>query len=159
MATENNRFKMSEARLEELKKRLEFLQTERTAEVAEQLKEARSYGDLSENSEYDEAKTEQGKVYSEIAEIKNLIENAEIVQETNTTDQVGIGTRVTIKDIEFNETDTFQIVGSQEADPDAGKISDDSPLGKALMGGVVGQTIEVAAPVGTVKFQIKKIEK
>ena len=159
MATENNRFKMSEARLEELKKRLEFLQTERTAEVAEQLKEARSYGDLSENSEYDEAKTEQGKVYSEIAEIKNLIENAEIVQETNTTDQVGIGTRVTIKDIEYNETDTFQIVGSQEADPDAGKISDDSPLGKALMGGVVGQIIEVAAPVGTVKFQIKKIEK
>ncbi|MBO4831856.1 MAG: transcription elongation factor GreA [Oscillospiraceae bacterium] len=159
MATENNRFKMSEARLEELKKRLEFLQTERTAEVAEQLKEARSYGDLSENSEYDEAKTEQGKVYSEIAEIKNLIENAEIVQETNTSDQVGIGTRVTIKDIEYNELDTFQIVGSQEADPDAGKISDDSPLGKALMGGVVGQTIEVAAPVGTVKFQIKKIEK
>ena len=159
MATENTRFKMSEARLEELKKRLEFLQTERTAEVAEQLKEARSYGDLSENSEYDEAKTEQGKVYSEIAEIKNLIENAEIVQETNTTDQVGIGTRVTIKDIEFNELDTFQIVGSQEADPDAGKISDDSPLGKALMGGTVGQTIEVAAPVGTVKFVIKKIEK
>ncbi len=159
MATENTRFKMSEARLEELKKRLEFLQTERTAEVAEQLKEARSYGDLSENSEYDEAKTEQGKVYSEIAEIKNLIENAEIVQETNTTDQVGIGTRVTIKDLEFNELDTFQIVGSQEADPDAGKISDDSPLGKALMGGTVGQTIEVAAPVGTVKFQIKKIEK
>jgi transcription elongation factor GreA len=159
MATENTRFKMSEARLEELKKRLEFLQTERTAEVAEQLKEARSYGDLSENSEYDEAKTEQGKVYSEIAEIKNLIENAEIVQETNTTDQVGIGTRVTIKDLEYNELDTFQIVGSQEADPDAGKISDDSPLGKALMGGTVGQTIEVAAPVGTVKFQIKKIEK
>ena len=159
MATENTRFKMSEARLEELKKRLEFLQTERTAEVAEQLKEARSYGDLSENSEYDEAKTEQGKVYSEIAEIKNLIENAEIVQETNMTDQVGIGTRVTIKDLEYNELDTFQIVGSQEADPDAGTISDDSPLGKALMGGTVGQTIEVAAPVGTVKFQIKKIEK
>lgn len=159
MATENTRFKMSEARLEELKKRLEFLQTERTAEVAEQLKEARSYGDLSENSEYDEAKTEQGKVYSEIAEIKNLIENAEIVQETNTTDQVGIGTRVTIKDIEYKELSTFQIVGSQEADPDAGKISDDSPLGKALMGGTVGQTIEVAAPVGIVKFQIKKIEK
>ena len=66
---------------------------------------------------------------------------------------------MTIKDIEYNELDTFQIVGSQEADPDAGKISDDSPLGKALMGGVVGQTIEVAAPVGTVKFQIKKIEK
>ena len=99
MATENTRFKMSEARLEELKKRLEFLQTERTAEVAEQLKEARSYGDLSENSEYDEAKTEQGKVYSEIAEIKNLIENAEIVQETNMTDQVGIGTRVRSKNI------------------------------------------------------------
>ena len=75
------------------------------------------------------------------------------------TDQVGIGTRVTIKDLEYNELDTFQIVGSQEADPDAGKISDDSPLGKALMGGTVGQTIEVAAPVGTVKFQIKKIEK
>ena len=138
---------------------LEYLKTVKRKEVAEKIKVALSFGDLSENSEYDEAKTEQGKVYSEIAEIKNLIENAEIVQETNMTDQVGIGTRVTIKDLEYNELDTFQIVGSQEADPDAGKISDDSPLGKALMGGTVGQTIEVAAPVGTVKFQIKKIEK
>jgi len=159
MATETTRFKMSEARLEELKKELEYLQTVREAEVAEQIKEARSFGDLSENSEYDEAKTEQGKLYSKIAEIKNLIENAEIVKETDMTDQVGIGTRVTIRDVEYDEIDTFQIVGSQEADPDAGKISDDSPLGKALMGGEVGQVIEAAAPVGTVKFEILKIEK
>lgn len=159
MANEATRFKMSAARLEELKKELEYLQTVREAEVAEQIKEARSFGDLSENSEYDEAKTEQGKLYSKIAEIKNLIENAEIVKETDGTDSVGIGTRVTIKDIEFNETSEFQIVGSQEVDPNAGKISDDSPLGKALMGKTVGEMIDVAAPIGTVKFEVLKIEK
>ena len=159
MANESTRFRMSEARLEELKKELEYLQTVREAEVAEQIKEARSFGDLSENSEYDEAKTEQGKLYSKIAEIKNLIENAEIVKETDGTDSVGIGTRVTVRDVEFDDIFEYTIVGSQEADPGAGKISDDAPLGKALMGRTVGETIDVAAPVGIVKFEVLKIEK
>ena len=90
------RYKMSAERLEELKQELEYLQTVREKEVAEQIKEARSFGDLSENSEYDEAKTEQGKLYSKIAEIKNLVENAEIVQKSEGTDTVGNGSIVTI---------------------------------------------------------------
>jgi len=159
MAKETTRFKMSAARLEELKKELEYLQTVREAEVAEQIKEARSFGDLSENSEYDEAKTEQGKLYSKIAEIKNLIENAEIVKETDHTDHIGIGTKVTLRDVELGIEDVYQIVGSQEADPGAGKISDDSPLGKELMGKMAGDSIKVTAPAGVISFEILKIER
>ena len=95
---------------------------------------------MSENSEYDEAKTEQGKLYSKIAEIKNLVENAEIVQKSEGTDTVGNGSIVTIRDVEFDDTEVYQIVGSQEANPTAGKVSDDSPVGRALMGHRVGET-------------------
>lgn len=150
---------MSAERLEELKRELEYLQTVREKEVAEQIKEARSFGDLSENSEYDEAKTEQGKLYSKIAEIQNLIENAEIIEDSDETDAVGNGSVVTIKDIEFDIIETYKIVGSQEANPAAGKVSDDSPVGRALMGHAVGETVEVEAPSGIIKFEIIKIEK
>ena len=153
------RYKMSAERLEELKQELEYLQTVREKEVAEQIKEARSFGDLSENSEYDEAKTEQGKLYSKIAEIKNLVENAEIVQKSEGTDTVGNGSIVTIRDVEFNDTEVYQIVGSQEANPTAGKVSDDSPVGRALMGRRVGETVQVQAPAGAIEFEIIKIEK
>ena len=157
--SKGTRFKMSAERLEELKKELEYLQTVREKEVAEQIKEARSFGDLSENSEYDEAKTEQGKLYSKIAEIKNLIENAEIIEDSETTDKVGNGSVVTIRDVEFDEVETYKIVGSQEANPTAGKGSDDSPVGRALMGHGVGETVYVDAPGGTVTFEIIKIER
>lgn len=150
---------MSAERLEELKRELEYLQTVREKEVAEQIKEARSFGDLSENSEYDEAKTEQGKLYSKIAEIQNLIENAEIIEDSDETDAVGNGSIVTIKDIEFDIIETYKIVGSQEANPAAGKVSDDSPVGRALMGHAVGETVDVEAPSGIIKFEIIKIEK
>ncbi len=150
---------MSAERLEELKRELEYLQTVREKEVAEQIKEARSFGDLSENSEYDEAKTEQGKLYSKIAEIQNLIENAEIIEDSDETDAVGNGSIVTIKDIEFDIIETYKIVGSQEANPSAGKVSDDSPVGRALMGHAVGETVDVEAPSGIIKFEIIKIEK
>ena len=153
------RYKMSAERLEELKRELEYLQTVREKEVAEQIKEARSFGDLSENSEYDEAKTEQGKLYSKIAEYQNLIENAEIVEDSNETDVVGNGSIVTIKDIEFDAVETYKIVGSQEANPAAGRISDDSPVGRALMGHAVGETVDVDAPNGIIKLEILKIEK
>lgn len=153
------RYKMSAERLEELKRELEYLQTVREKEVAEQIKEARSFGDLSENSEYDEAKTEQGKLYSKIAEIQNLIENAEIIEDSNETDAVGNGSIVTIKDIEFDIVETYKIVGSQEANPAAGKVSDDSPVGRALMGHAVGEIVNVEAPSGIIKFEIIKIEK
>ncbi len=157
MSTET-RYKMSAERLEELKEELLYLQTVREKEVAEQIKEARSFGDLSENSEYDEAKTEQGKLYSKIAEIKDLIENASIVEKIYGTDTVGIGSMVTVKDIEMNEEEVYQIVGSQEANPMEGKISDDSPFGKGLFGHKVGEIVEVEAPAGILKFEIMKIE-
>jgi transcription elongation factor GreA len=153
------RYKMSEERLKELKEELQYLVTVREKEVAEQIKEARSFGDLSENSEYDEAKTEQGKLYSKIAEIKNLIENAEIITKSDETDKVGIGSIVTVKDCEFDVEETYQVVGSQEADPIISKISDDSPFGKGLMGHKVGEVVEIDAPAGRLKFEILKIDK
>ncbi len=155
----DNRYKMSAERLEELKKELVYLQTVREKEVADQIREARSFGDLSENSEYDEAKTEQGKLYSRIAEVKNLIENAEIVEKTDNADVVGIGSVVTVKDIEFGDVEIYQIVGSQEANPMEGKISDDSPFGKGLFGHRQGAIVDVEAPAGILKFEIIKIEK
>ena len=152
-----NRFKMSQERLDELKQELEYLQTVREKEVAEQIKEARSFGDLSENSEYDEAKTEQGKLYSKIAEIKNLIENAEIIEMTAQAGKVGHGSRVKVRDIEENIVEEYQIVGSQEANPMAGRISSDSPFGRGILGHGVGEIITVDAPAGQLQFEILEI--
>jgi len=152
------KYKMSEERLHELKSELVYLQTVREKEVAQQIKEARSFGDLTENSEYDEAKTEQGKLYSKISEIKNLIENAEIVKASDTTDVVGMGSRVTVRDFELGEEETYEIVGSQEADPTMYRISDDSPFGKGLMDCKKGDTITIDTPSGVLKFEILKIE-
>ena len=152
------KYKMSEERLHQLKEELVFLQTVREKEVAQQIKEARSFGDLTENSEYDEAKTEQGKLYAKIAEIKNLVENAEIVKASDKTDIVGMGSFVTVLDLETGGENTYEIVGSQEADPTGGRISDDSPFGKGLMEKKMGDTFEIEAPAGILKFKILKIE-
>ena len=157
----SNRYKMSQERLEELKEELNYLETVREKEVAEQIKEARSFGDLSENSEYDEAKTEQGKLYSKIAELKDLIEKAEIVDKFESElprDAITLGSIVRVKDLEADEEDSYEIVGSQEANPRMGKISDDSPLGKALRGRKAGETVEIEAPVGILKFEILSVE-
>ena len=153
------RFKMSAERLEELKDELNYLQTVREKEVADLIREARSFGDLSENSEYDEAKTEQGKLYSKIAEIKNLIENAEIVEEVDGVDKIGIGSVVTVQEVGMDEEEVYEIVGSQEANPMSGRISDDSPFGRGLFGHKVGDVVAVEAPVGTLKFKVLKISK
>ena len=152
------KYKMSEKRLHELKEELIILQTVREKEIAQQIKEARSFGDLTENSEYDEAKTEQGKLYAKIAELKNLIENAEIVHVSDQTDTVGIGSKVTVRDLEYGTEDTYEIVGSQEADPTVSRISDDSPFGKGLMEKKRGDIIEVEAPAGVLRFEILNIE-
>ena len=152
------KYKMSEERLKELKDELFYLQTVREKEVAMQIKEARSFGDLTENSEYDEAKTEQGKLYAKIAEIKNLVENAEIVWASDKTDHVGIGSKVSVRDLEFGTVEKYQIVGSQEADPVLNRISDDSPFGKGLSGHKKGDIIEIDAPAGVLKFEILDIE-
>ncbi len=157
--TGSNRYRMSMKRLEELKEELYYLQTVREKEVAEQIKEARSFGDLSENSEYDEAKTEQGKLYSRIAEYQDLIEHAEITEESDDLDKVGIGSLVTVKDLETGETLSYKIVGSQEANPMAGRISDDSPFGRGLFGHGEGEIVGVEAPIGTMRFEILTIER
>lgn len=158
MAIEN-RYKMSQERYDQLVDELNYLQTVREKEVAEQIKEARSFGDLSENSEYDDAKTEQGKLYSKIAEVKNLIENAEIIEVTEMTEgKVGIGSRVTVIDVEENETVVYQIVGSQEANPMEGRISDDSPFGRGLIGHFEGETVAIEAPAGLLQFKIISVE-
>ena len=153
----DSKFKMSRERYEELQKELDYLQTVREKEVSELIKEARSYGDLSENSEYDEAKTEQGKLYSKIAELKNLLENAEIVEHTTKAGVVGIGSRVTVMDVELGEQSEYQIVGSQEANPVSGRISDDSPFGKGLIGHKIGETVTIEAPAGELQFEILNV--
>lgn len=156
-----SRFKMSQERLDALKDELYYLETVREKEVAEQIKEARSFGDLSENSEYDEAKTEQGKLYSKIAELKVLIENAEIVDNQDQDapkDTVTLGSIVRVRDIEDDFEETYEIVGSQEANPRAGRISDDSPVGKGLHGHRAGETVIINAPAGDLKFEILSVE-
>lgn len=157
MANET-RFKMSQARLDELSAELHYLQTVREKEVSELIKEARSFGDLSENSEYDEAKTEQGKLYSKIAEIKKLIENAEIIEKVDVTDSIVLGSSVKVKDADEGFEEEYQIVGSQEANPMQGRISEDSPFGRGLMGHQVGDIVIIDAPAGQLRFEILEIQ-
>ena len=161
MASNSNRFKMSQERLEEIKEELHYLETVREKEVAELIKEARSFGDLSENSEYDEAKAEQGRLYSKIAELKVLIENAEIVDNLEhdvPKDTVTLSSIVRVRDVEDDFVETYEIVGSQEANPNAGRISDDSPLGQGLIGHRAGETVTVLAPAGELRFEILSVE-
>ena len=156
-----SRFKMSQERLDAIKEELYYLETVREKEIAELIKEARSFGDLSENSEYDEAKTEQGKLYSKIAELKVLIENAEIVDNMEIDapkDAVTLGSIVKVLDLEFEDEVSYEIVGSQEANPMEGRISDDSPVGRALHGHRAGDTVSVIAPAGEVKLKILAVE-
>ena len=153
-------FKLSAERLQELKDELNYLKTVREKEVADQIKEARSFGDLSENSEYDEAKNEQGKLYSRIAEVENILANCVVIEENDTDpNTVRMGSRITVEYLEFNEQETYQVVGSQEADPMNGFISEDSPFGKALMGRNAGDDISVDAPSGVIEYKILKVER
>ena len=155
-----NEYKMSAAGLEELKKELNFLKTTRSDEVAEMIKVARGFGDLSENSEYDEAKNEQGKLYSRIGELEEIILHAVVIDEDDQPlDQITIGSTVTITAVNTGAQRKFKIVGSQEANAMAGVISDASPIGKALMGAKEGQVVTVSAPAGDVQYKIEKIER
>lgn len=153
-------FKLSAERLAELKTELTYLKTVREREVADQIKEARSFGDLSENSEYDEAKNEQGKLYSRIAEIENILSNYVVIEEhTQDPDIVRLGSKITVLDLELKEREIYQVVGSQEADPMNGRISEESPFGRALLGKAVGANVTVEAPAGAVLYQILDIQK
>ena len=153
-------YRLSAERLEELKQELTYLKTVREKEVAELIKEARSFGDLSENSEYDEAKNEQGKLYSRIAELDEILSNYTLIEEQeNHMDMVHVGNNVVVKDLEFDETLHYQIVGSQEANVMERKVSEDSPFGKALMGTKAGDQITVEAPRGVIHYRVDTIER
>ena len=142
-----------------LKKELEYMKNEGAKEVAEAIKEARGYGDLSENSEYDEAKNEQGRLYSRMAELEEILSNCVVIEEEESDgDYIRMGSTVVVYDKEFEEEQTFRITGSQEADPMNGLISEDSPFGKALMGRVAGDEITVDAPAGAVEYKILSVE-
>lgn len=153
-------FKISSARLKELEDELNYLKTTKEKEVAEHLKEARSFGDLSENSEYDEAKNEQAKLYGRIAEVENILAHAVIIDDTEDhTGRIGLGCTVRVQDLETGEDELYEIVGSQEANPMDGCISDDSPFGRAMVGRAEGDVVEVEAPVGILQFKILSVEK
>lgn len=153
-------YKLSAERLEELKQELTYLKTVKEKEVADLIKEARSFGDLSENSEYDEAKNEQGKLYSRIAEVENILANYVVIEENaDNTDVVGMGSRITVKDVTTGEEESYQVVGSQEADPMNGRISEESPFGKALLGKSIGDIAVVEAPAGNIEYKVVAIQR
>ena len=153
-------YKLSPQRLKELQDEMNYLKTVREKEVAELIKEARSFGDLSENSEYDEAKNEQGKLYSRMAEIEEILSNYVVIEEHETDpNSVRLGSKVKVLDLEFEEEESYQVVGSQEADPMNGRISEDSPFGKALLGNAVGDEVQVEAPAGVLRYRILEIQK
>ena len=146
--------------LKKMEQELENLKTVRRKEVAEKIKEARGQGDLSENAEYDAAKEEQGEIESRIVQLENLLRNAEVIDEdVLRMDVVNLGSKVTVLDVEFDEEMEYTIVGSTEADPMNGRISNESPLGMALLGQKVGATVMADTPDGEVAFKILNIQK
>ena len=154
-------YKMSAARAQELQDELNYLKTTRSDEVAEQIKIARGFGDLSENSEYDEAKNEQGKLYSRIAELEDILLHAVIVDEAEIdSDKISIGCKVVVTNLDTRkQLPAYKIVGSQEADVMSRAVSEDSPFGKALMGRKAGDEVIVEAPRGAIRYRVDSIER
>ena len=146
--------------LKKMEQELEELKTVRRKEVAEKIKEARGQGDLSENAEYDAAKEEQGEIESRIVQLENLLRNAEVIDEEQLKkDVVSLGSKVKVLDVEFDEEMEYTIVGSTEADPMNGRISNESPLGIALLGQKKGASVMADTPDGEVEFRILDIQK
>ncbi len=146
--------------LEELKSKIDYLSNERRREVAERIKEARSFGDISENSEYDDAKNEQAMLEKQIAELEEKLRSATVIDEgAVTTDVVSVGATVHVKDQQTDKSVKYKIVGSAEANPSENKLSNESPVGKALMGHRRGEMVSVAVPRGPQRqLKITKIE-
>lgn len=151
---------LTEEGLKNLENELETLKTVRRKEIAEKIKVALSFGDLSENSEYDEAKNEQAIMESRILEIEAMLKNVKVIDEHElSTDIVHVGSKVKVKDITFDEIVDYRIVGSSEADPREGRISDESPVGAALLGHREGHKIKVETPGGICEYEILEIYK
>lgn len=146
--------------LKKLKDELENLKSVKRREIADKIKVALSFGDLSENSEYDEAKNEQGIIEARIAEIEKTLQNVKVLDANDlSTEHISIGNKVVLKDLETNEIMELHIVGSKEVDKKNGKISDESPVGKACLGRAKGDIVDVEAPVGILKFEVMDISK
>ena len=146
--------------LKKLEEELEHLVVVRRKEIAENIKQARDYGDLSENSEYDEAKNEQAVVEARITQLETMLKNVKVVDETEiANDVVSVGSTVKMLDLEYDEEMVYQLVGATEANPVEGKISYESPLGKALMGAKTGSEVIVSAPDGDLKYKVLEINK
>lgn len=148
-------FILTDDGLKKYEQELEELKTVKRKEVADKIKVALSFGDLSENSEYDEAKNDQAKVEARIVELEAMLQNAKVIDENDlSTDTVNVGSKVKVLDMEYDEEITYKIVGSAEADPKQGLISDESPLGKQLIGSKIGDTVTIEAPAGEIHFKI-----
>ena len=146
--------------LKKLEEELDFLKRIKRIEIAERIKEALSFGDISENSEYDEAKNEQAHMEARIVQLETMLKHAKVIDEDEvSTDKVSLGAKVKLLDMEYNEEVEYSIVGSTEADPSKSKISNESPVGSALMGMKKGNVVEVTVPDGVIKFKILKISK
>ena len=152
-------YKITSLRLADLEKELNYLKTTREREIAAMIAEARSYGDLSENSEYDAAKNEQAKLYGRIAEIEDILSHAVIIEDENeATGRVGLGCTVVVADANGNQR-SYRITGSQEANPMEGKLSDDSPFGRACVGKSAGETFTVNAPNGAYTMTVVSVSR
>ena len=153
-------YKITSLRLSDLEKELNYLKTTREREIAAMIAEARSYGDLSENSEYDAAKNEQAKLYGRIAEIEDILSHAVIIEDENeATGRVGLGCTVVVESLETGLQTTYRITGSQEANPMEYKLSDDSPFGRAVVGKAAGETFTVNAPAGSFSMKVVSVSR
>jgi transcription elongation factor GreA len=142
-----------------LKEEISYLSTEKRREVAERIKTAREFGDIAENAEYDDAKNEQALLEHRIAQLEERLRNARVITKKEISkDSVSIGSRVKLRDVDAKETIEYRIVGSAEANPSENKLSNESPVGKAIIGRKKGETVEVTAPRGTLKFKIMDIQ-
>ena len=151
---------MTDEGLKNLEAELEELKAVKRKEIAEKIKVALSFGDLSENNEYDEAKNEQAIVEARIASIENMLKNVKIINEDElSTEIIHVGSKVKVRDIDFDDICEYKIVGSSEADPVNGRISDESPVGKGLIGHKVGEKVEIETPAGSMSYEVLEISK
>lgn len=158
--SQSKKFIMTYEGVKKLEEELEYLKTVKRKEITEKIKVALGYGDLSENSEYDEAKNDQAFTEGRIIQLENMLKNAVVVDESEIPkDKISVGSIVKVMDYEFDEEVEYTIVGSAEADPYEGKISNESPVGKALLGRTIGDVVDVQVPDGVAKFEILEIRR
>ncbi len=156
--TDEKKYYMTEEGKEKIEKELHILKTEKRPEVVERIKVARDFGDLSENSEYDAAKEEQAFVETRIVQLEKMLRNAVIIENDDNEGVVSLGKKVTFSELPDGEKETYTIVGSAEADPFSGKISNDSPMAKSLLGHEIGTEVTVPTPGGDIKVKILEVQ-